>query len=51
MKTECHPDENAHREVLAVSNPEIGQIIRSLAIADDEHHRTLKAFARERVAI
>lgn len=51
MKTECHPAENAHREVLAVSNPEIGQIIRSLAIADEEHHQTLKSFAQERASI
>jgi rubrerythrin len=51
MKTECHPAENAHREVLAVSNPEIGQIIRSLAIADDEHHQTFKSFAQQRAAV
>lgn len=51
MQVECHPAENAHREVLAVSNPEIGQIIRSLAIADDEHHQTLKSFAQERASI
>jgi rubrerythrin len=51
MKIECHPAENAHREVLAVSNPEIGQIIRTLAIADDEHHRTLQAFAQTRAAL
>jgi rubrerythrin len=51
MKTECHPAENAHREVLAVSNPEIGQIIRSLAIADEEHHQTLKSFAQQRAAV
>lgn len=51
MMIECHPAENAHRDVLAVSNPEIGHIIRSLAIADDEHHQTLKAFAHERSAI
>lgn len=51
MKTECHPAENAHREVLAVSNPEIDGIIRSLAIADDEHHRTLQAFAQGRAAL
>jgi len=51
MKVECHPAENAHREVLSVSNPEISQIIGSLAIADEEHHQLLRAFAQERSAI
>lgn len=48
MKIECHPAENSHREVLAVSNPEISQMIKSLAIADAEHHETLKTFAMRR---
>lgn len=48
MKIECHPAENSHREVLTISNPAISQVIRSLAIADEEHHETLKAFAHER---
>jgi len=51
MKVECHPAENSHREVLAVSNPEISQMIRNLAIADEEHHRTLKAFAKTRAEV
>jgi rubrerythrin len=50
MKIECHPAENGHREVLAVSNPEISQMIKSLAIADDEHHQTLSTFAQQRAA-
>jgi len=48
MKAECHPAENSHREVLAVSNPEISKIVKSLAIADAEHHATLKTFAMGR---
>ena len=51
MKVECHPAENSHREVLAVSNPEIAQMIRNLAIADEEHHRTLEAFAQARAEV
>ena len=51
MKVECHPAENAHRDVLSVSNPEIEQMIKSLAIADEEHHRTLKTFAQERAEV
>lgn len=50
MKVECHPAENSHREVLTVSNPEISHVIRSLAIADDEHHKTLQTFAQARAA-
>lgn len=48
MQVECHPAENSHRDVLSVSNPEISQVIRSLAIADAEHHDTLRAFAQQR---
>lgn len=48
MKTECHPAENSHRDVLVASNPEISQMVKSLAIADAEHHQTLKAFAMRR---
>jgi len=51
MKAECHPVENAHREVLTASNPEIGAVVRNLAIADEQHHETLQAFARERRAL
>jgi hypothetical protein len=51
MKVECHPAENAHRDVLAVSNPEVGHIIRALAVADEEHHRTLRSFVQERASI
>ena len=50
MKIECHPAENGHREVLAISNPKISQMIRSLAIADEEHHQTLRTFAHQRAA-
>lgn len=51
MQVECHPAENSHRDVLSVSNPEISQMIRSLAIADAEHHETLRAFAQRRQEI
>jgi rubrerythrin len=51
MKVECHPAENSHRNVISVSNPEIGQVIESLAIADEEHHQTLKSFAQERADV
>ncbi|MEE4270856.1 MAG: hypothetical protein V2I67_04225 [Thermoanaerobaculales bacterium] len=51
MQVECHPAENSHRDVLTVSNPEISQMIRSLAIADAEHHKTLKTFAQRRQEI
>jgi len=50
MKIEGHPAENGHRDVLAVSNPEISQMIKSLAIADEEHYRTLSTFAQARAA-
>ena len=50
MKIECHPAENGHRDVLATSNPEISQMIKSLAIADEEHHQTLSNSAQERAA-
>lgn len=50
MRIEGHPAENGHREVLSISNPEISRIIENLAIADEEHHRTLSTFVQERAA-
>lgn len=50
MKIECHPAENGHREVLTASNPELNGLIQSLAVADQEHHRTLRDFAQRRAA-
>jgi len=50
MRIECHPAENGHRDVLVSSNPEISQMIKSLAVADEEHHQTLRAFAHQRAA-
>jgi rubrerythrin len=50
MKIEGHPAENGHRDVLTISNPEISQMIKSLAVADEEHHQTLRAFAHQRAA-
>ncbi|MCU0303373.1 MAG: hypothetical protein MUC56_04890 [Thermoanaerobaculales bacterium] len=51
MRVECHPAEHGHREVLAASNPAISQIVRNLAIADEEHHQTLKVFAQQRAEV
>lgn len=51
MKIECSPAESSHREVLTVSNPEISHVIRSLAIADEEHHKTLQTLAQDRAAV
>ncbi len=48
MKIEGHPAENGHRDVLAISNPEISQMIKSLAVADEEHHQTLRLCAPTR---
>jgi hypothetical protein len=49
-KIECQPANNGHREVLAISSPEISQMIGSPAAADEEHHPTLPTFAQRRAA-
>ena len=51
IKVEDHPAENSHRDVIRNSNPEVGRIIESLALADDEHHRLLRAFALWRESV
>jgi rubrerythrin len=48
LKFEESPAERIHREILINSNPEVQQVIRSLAAADDEHLAELKDFAEKR---
>jgi rubrerythrin len=45
MKMESELAENIHRSVVIDSNPEVANVINSLAAADREHHDALKAFA------
>ncbi len=48
MKVEGHDAESLHRSLVIQSNPEIAEIINSLAKADSEHFQALEAFAHQR---
>jgi rubrerythrin len=48
LSLEESPAERIHRKILIDSNPEVQNLIRSLAAADDEHLSGLKHFAAKR---
>lgn len=49
MKAEQHLGENIHRAAIIDSNPGLADMFHRLAVADEEHFRTLREFATERL--
>ena len=48
VQLESHPLENIHRAVLVTANPDVANMINSLANADEEHIKVLESFASSR---
>jgi rubrerythrin len=48
LQFEDSPAETAHRSILMSSNPAVREVIQSLAAADEEHAKGLRAFAASR---